>query len=586
VAAPPTVRGRLARGAAAALAGLALAVQGCAAPTGAASGPADDDAPPGAFRVRADVSAPLDADAGWAGAQDEAVTVVADRPFRIRFEAVPDAADPLRLQVRRNGGAWEPVGAHDFPYPETATPRVSVVSTTAYDDGAATADLLDGSALPFGGGAGVDLAATSGTGVPPGTHGEWEWPVVVRRYADGPVANEAGDTFAFRLVDGAGRAVSAEAAVTLDVPPGHLGGTFVETPGRLGPWQAPNGDLYVVMEPTETDNVMMVVKSEDGGAGWREADGAGRPLADDLEGVGTAMRDGTLHVLHQTSDAVWYHAFRTSEYAAAPDTWALTDELVAEPGEPPTQVAALAARPDGSLVAVYGAPDGLRLRVRSPDGAWGPETAVDPGADAVASGPQAEPGPDGVVHLASTDDAGAAWHRLVRPDGSLTPRQRLASDVGTTEYDNGAVLPIAVDPGTGAATVVYRRADGRLYARRVSADGALGEPARVSDRRVVQNAVDSDQTGADAVALDGRAHVLLVEDGTGHLYHAATDAAGAWCPETLVADDLRAQWVRGLPVGRPDGSRVYGYVVDAGSDGGAGKNRYGVVDVGNSPGCP
>lgn len=38
------------------------------------------------FRVRADDSAALNSDAGWAGALNEDVAIVADRPFRLRFE--------------------------------------------------------------------------------------------------------------------------------------------------------------------------------------------------------------------------------------------------------------------------------------------------------------------------------------------------------------------------------------------------------------------------------------------------------------------------------------------------------------------
>ena len=84
---------------------------------------ADRPTPPvsRAFRVRADVSTPLNADAGWAGALNEPVTITVDRPFRLRIEAVLPAvanAQPLQLQYRRNGGEWFAVGAHDFPYPE------------------------------------------------------------------------------------------------------------------------------------------------------------------------------------------------------------------------------------------------------------------------------------------------------------------------------------------------------------------------------------------------------------------------------------------------------------------------------------
>lgn len=73
------------------------------------------------FRVRADFSAPLNADTGWAAGLNEDATVAVDRPFRLRFEVEPiePVARPggLRLEYRRNGGEWAPVEAHDFPYP-------------------------------------------------------------------------------------------------------------------------------------------------------------------------------------------------------------------------------------------------------------------------------------------------------------------------------------------------------------------------------------------------------------------------------------------------------------------------------------
>ena len=72
-----------------------------------------------AFRIRSDFPAPLNADAGWAGEPNEEVIVPADRPFRLRME-IQQSRVPAdyRLQVRRNGGLWETVEAHDFPYPQ------------------------------------------------------------------------------------------------------------------------------------------------------------------------------------------------------------------------------------------------------------------------------------------------------------------------------------------------------------------------------------------------------------------------------------------------------------------------------------
>ena len=76
----------------------------------AAGGVGAAQAPPSgrsAFRVRADFTVALNEDRGWAGALNENVTVYADRPFRIRFEAQSaGAARQLWLQYRHNGREW------------------------------------------------------------------------------------------------------------------------------------------------------------------------------------------------------------------------------------------------------------------------------------------------------------------------------------------------------------------------------------------------------------------------------------------------------------------------------------------------
>ncbi|NBB73009.1 MAG: hypothetical protein GVY35_04940 [Bacteroidetes bacterium] len=312
-----------------------------------------------AFRVRADADAGLNADAGWAGAVGENVAVHVEQPFRLRVEVehiLPvDTSRRFRLQVQHNGGAWTNVPAADFPYPSEATPRVSIVSTDAYADGAATADVLDGSRVPFRVGAGVSLAdAARPLPADTAVHSEWAWPLVIRRFADGAVTTDEGDTFSFRMTDAEGRPVASDAypTVTASVPPRLLGGTFVETPGRIGPWEAANGDLYFLMEPAETYNVLMVVKSTDGGTTWHEVDGANRPATGDLEGFASDQHGNTIHMLHQTDEAVLHQAFRTSGHATAPDTWVVRDDTVATPGEPPVQVATLNARSDGSRVGV------------------------------------------------------------------------------------------------------------------------------------------------------------------------------------------------------------------------------------------
>lgn len=533
-----------------------------------------------AFRVRSDVGAGLNADRGWAGGLNQPATVPVEAPFRLRFEVEtpPDApfVERFRLQYRRNGRTWRPVMAADFPYPSGATPRVSVTSAP-YADRAETTDLLGGSPASFAGGAGVSLAGRTRTLTERCVQSEWEWPVVLRRYADGAVTTDEGDRFEFRMVDARGRPLAADttAAVTATVPPRLLAGTFPETPGRLGPWEASDGSLYFLMEPAETYNVLMTVKSEDGGDTWHEVDGPRRPETGDLEGFASTVHDGTIHMLHQIDDGVLHHSFRTADHPGQPDTWAVRDDTVATPGEPPVQVATITARSDGRLVAIYGGPDRIHYKIRSPSGTWGAETTVPSGSGDPLSGPQSVLGADDTVHLAYTRRDGTAWYRRIQPDGRLSAPQRVSSDLGTAETDVGSILPLVHLPETNTTVILYRRASGPLWARRADADGQLSTPTQVTERPVVQNAVDSDQVGADAVAIGSSIHVLFIEEGTGRLYHTRSRDHGPWLPATLQVDSLDAQWVRGRPVSH--GARTaetYGFVYDGGSNGGSGRNWY------------
>ncbi|PQJ34910.1 hypothetical protein BSZ35_10160 [Salinibacter sp. 10B] len=558
---------------------------GCGA--GADESPKMEDVSPArqtAFRVRSDADVGLNADAGWAGPLNEPATLPVEAPFRLRFEVETPLDAPFverfRLQYRRNGGAWRPVLTADFPYATSeVTPRVSVTSTAAYENLADATDLLDGSTASYAGGKGVRLSG-QGPALPDhGVQSEWEWPLVIRRYADGAATNEDGDTFEFRMVDVKGRPLAAESTpkITATIPPRLLGGTYPETPGRLGPWEMSDGSLYFLMEPAESYNKLMTVKSTDGGDTWREVDGAHRPASGDLEGFASAVHDGTIHMLHQIDAGVLHHSFRTTDHPNNPDRWAVRDDTVATPGEPPVQVASITARSDGSLVGIYGGPEHIHYTIRSPDGTWGEETTIPSETGDPLSGPQSVRGTDDTVHLAYTRRDGTAWYRRIRPDGSLSAPQQISSKLGTAETDVGSVLPLVHLPETNTTAILYRRADSTLWARRADADGQLSAPVQVTERAVVQNAADSDQVGADAVAIGSSIHVLFIENGTGHLYHTRSDTAGTWTPATLQVDSVNAQWVRGQPVRQ---GRAYGYVYDAGSNGGSGMNWYGEVPVG------
>jgi hypothetical protein len=456
---------------------------------------------------------------------------------------------------------------------EASTPRVSIVACPAYENGAATSDLLKGSVAGFHAGAGINLAEQTPAWGGTNAHGEFEWALVVRRFADGAVTNEEGDIFGLRMVDASGTALgnSRNPMLRFAIPPGHVGGTFVENPGRIGPWRASNGDLYFMMEPAETENVFMMIKSTDNGRTWREVDAGSRPRTDDLESVDSRQVGDTIHILHQVTRSTRYHSFRTSDHPTHPDTWAVRDQ-VAGSVTAIAQTATMVVRSDESMVAFYLGQARNHYSVRSPAGAWSEVKTLDADLPPNQAGPQAVLGASDTVHLAYYGTDGSIWYRRFLPDGTLTPRQQLATGAGTSRAEYGAVLPLLYNSRRNEVIIIYRLANGNLWERRVVNDSSPTPAARVTDRNVVTDAVDSQQPGADAV-LDGETvHVLFIEQSSRSIF--STHDQGGWQAPNLQVDNILGSWVRGNVYTRKDGVKVYGYVYDAGSDGGAGMNRF------------
>jgi hypothetical protein len=329
------------------------------------------------------------------------------------------------------------------------------------------------------------------------------------------------------------------------------------------------------MEPAESSNLFMMIKSADGGRSWREVDAAHRPRTDDLESVDGRVVGDTIHLVHQVTRTVFHHAFRTSDHPTAPDTWALTDEPAASVRSI-AQAASLAVRSDGSFVAFFVGPT-LQYATRAPDGKWSADRKLDPAETRVLAGPQAVLGANDLVHLAYWRDDGTIWYRRMARDGSFSEATQLAAGAGTTRAEYGSVLPLVYRRRSDSVAVVYRLADGHLWERRVGADGAATAPRRVTDRTVVNQAADSQQPGADLVGDDEVLQVVFIDEKTRELRH--THDRGGWQPSRLLVGGIRADWVRGDLHPAPGGGTVYRFIYDAGSGGGAGMNRFGEVTV-------
>ena len=458
---------------------------------------------------------------------------------------------------------------------EARTPRVSIVSCPAFEHGGVTTNLIQNMRSPFQAGSGVESDEQTSPSSGGMAHSEYEWALVVRRFADRAISNENGDRFEFRMAsaDGASLDSSKNPVLKLNIPPGHLGGTFIESPGRIGPWQASNGDLYFIMEPTETDNLFMMLKSKDYGMTWREVDAANRPKTNDLEAVEGRQIGDTLYILHQVTESAHLHAFHTSDHPTRPDRWAFTDELAAV-ADSMAQADTLTVRSDGSMVAFY-VGQTLHYNIRSAEGVWGEQVIIDPDAVA-AAGPKAVVGAEDTVHVAYYRTDGTLWYRSLLKNGTLTAPQQLASGAGNSRAEYGAVLPLVYIPESETVVIIYRLDHGFLWERRVQKSGTITEGVRVSDRQVVTDAVDSQQAGADAIVDGETIYLLFIDEETRSLF--STHDRSGWKTATLQIGDILGSWVRGNIITRKDGVKVYGFVYDAGSDGGAGMNRYGAIE--------
>ena len=139
------------------------------------------------------------------------------------------------------------------------------------------------------------------------------------------------------------------------------------------------------------------------------------------------------------------------------------------------------------------------------------------------------------------------------------------------------MLPLLYNPQKDEVVIIYRLATGNLWERRIVNDAQPTKAVMVSDLKVVTDAVDSQQAGADAILVGETVHALLIEEPSRSIFGIHDD--GGWQQARPQVENTLGSWVRGNVYTRKDGVRVYGYIYDAGSDGGAGMNRFGELDL-------
>lgn len=579
-------------------AGVVLALLGAALPSTWA-GAQTVGSSQSAFRIRSGDTEGLNSDTGWAAATNTPATADMERVFRIRFEVSQSssATGVYELRYRRNGGAWiEPPAVVDDSAAR-AVAEVEAWSSRQYVHGDPTTNLLVGSTLPFVPGAGLETSTSSSRSLS-SQHTEFEWAVKIRKFHEGGV-NQAGDTFEFRVVRSDGTALAtyaAPAVVTLVHPPGLIGGTYIENPQRIGPFRDGNGNLYTVVEPTEFDPQMMMLKSTDGGRTWNEVDRTTRPVTRDLESVDIRQAGDLLHIAHHPGGRAVYHTFRMSSSPSAPDTWAIRDELVDSGFSETEQAIALEVLSDGRVTIFYSGASAISFRTRAVAGGWTPRRSVDTqtGSWHWVTTVRADAGPnlDRIHVFAFNESSTSAFHYTLAPNGVLSARTLVASLASGSANRQPILPPVFWHDGQDRVIVAYKKADDHLYSR-VLTGSTFGVETTASDQPVDKNRGASRQPAADLVRNAGTAHLLYGDSTTFDLWRdQAPVSTGGWATDVEVLDNVRVNWVRGnvfTHTAVNGGATVYGFVYedhDATPAGFAtGYIRYGevVLDGGGGP---
>ncbi len=554
------------------------------------------------FRIRSGDTVGLNVDSAWAAAENANATIGTGVEFRIRFKVREtaggdDATNDYKLQVKRNAG-----GFVDLDILEGATaPAGQAVLSAQYADGDATSTELLTNTTTYVNGTGEEDNLTGSFSLT-SEETELEFCIMIMSFHDGPAQNVADDTLEFRVVEGDGTVFGGtytNPTVTVSETAGYIGGTYVETPGALGPFADTNGSVYFLIEHAESENTMLVIKSTNGGDTWREMDAAGSPTTNDIEGCEVKKIGDTLHILHQEGADVVYHRFRMSDHAT-PDDWEIIDEAVDTVTAFGTQCCTLAVLADGSIRGFYVdgvSPNRIRYKTRSTGGTWGSQNSVDDEASTNFISPMCVMGASDKCYVLYKDDTnGIIYIRDLNSSSTLSGRTTISTgiDAAATGDNMPYAPPIYYDDGGVEVIGIFYQKDGsatlaEMFSKYLR-DGSLGSEATATDKDVERDQGGSHQTIAGA-AVDGKVvHLLYSENVSNDIWHAQNDDEGGWGTDVELHDAVTAQWVRANVFTHSSGNggdKVIGYVWDDGSEGGTGRIKYNeVVLVAGAAGQP
>lgn len=542
------------------------------------------------FRIRSGDTVGLNADSGWAGIENADATIGTGLAFRIRFKVRETAAGNettgFKLQVNRNSAGWVDVDVLGG----ASLPAAQAVVSSQFADGDATSTERLTNTTTYVNGEGLE-DNTSASYTLTSEETELEWCLMIMSFHDGPTQNVVSDTLDFRVVESDGTVFTGtyvNPTITVSESAGYVGGAFVETPNRLGPFIDTNGNIYTIIEATPSGAEFLIIKSTNGGDTWREMDGANRPLVNDLECVDAVQASDTIYIAHHADSTVEHHTFRMSDHAS-PDTWGTTDDTVASITGPANQQGtAIERRSDGDLIIFYNrdvsGQEELFYKINT-GGGWGSELTLESEALFDWGFVTCVMGESDLIHIfykGTGSSLGPIYHRSLSSADSLSAREAVDADAGNGSSFNAALTTAIYwdDGGDEKIMIIYSDdADDLLYSVVVTNDGSPAARKTVSDNTVDTSppSTGSKQPAANLANDDEVAYAHYSSLADLDIYRDLATNDGGWGTDVEEQDAVTCHWIRGSVFTHSVGNgsdKVVGYIWDDGSGGGAGRIWY------------
>jgi hypothetical protein len=463
----------------------------------------------------------------------------------IRFEieetgSVSGTITP-QLEYRLNGGTWTTITSEridDQSAMAVGGPRaVQCFPSTSFTDGAATTNILSGSAKTFVAGSGEHSPTAAGITLN-NQHTEVEWRINIQKLWNGTTTGHAdGDYYDFRVTDN-GTALDTYTntpRITLNYENNHIGGTYPESIGNYGPFEASDGDLFTIVEDAELSGNPKLMRRASGSTIWAVVDNAGEPasIMDDLECFHVHQVSDTLHCFY-SGGQISYVQINMSTH-----TWGTAETVTTDQANVNQIVSGYYRSGDSTAICIYtDATDDLKYRERSSGGVW----------DASATNIYTGTVYGAAAVLAASDKIYISWHDndttiysiSLNSSNTLGTQRTISTDPklgGTGQW--AVIQPVYWDDsGTEKVGIIYQRnTDSKLYWRIISNDGAPGTEAVVTDNVCTDNevALNSRQAAANTFVDGTTVYVVYCGNATNrNLYYTTSANGAAFSTDTLI----------------------------------------------------